>query len=110
MVEGHLQLWDGKRPMAVVGQGVQFALGISTAHEFIPLQVFYPKNLRSRSLDPNRALSRKALGVAGVFAIERAFDEKYVLVPLSFARELLRYNNKVTALEITLHNSHDETL
>ncbi len=108
VVEGYLQLWDGKRPMAVVGQGVQYALGISTAHEFIPLQVFYPKNLRSRSLDPNRALSRKALGVAGVFAIERAFDEKYVLVPLAFARELLHYDNKVTALELTLHDSQDE--
>ena len=102
MTEGELKLWNGSIPMAVVGQGVQYSLAISSASDFLTLQVFYPKNLRSRSLNPNNALTRKGLQVAGVFAIERSFDEKYVLVPLAFARELLNYDDRVTSLEVTV--------
>ena len=86
MTEGELRLWNGDIPMAVVGQGVQFSLAISPENDFVSLHVFYPKNLRSRSLDPNNALTRKNLHVSGVFAIERNFDEKYILVPIEFAQ------------------------
>ena len=102
ITEGQLRLWNGNMPMAVVGQGVQFALAISPENDFLSLQVFYPKNLRSKSLDPNSALTRRGLPVAGVFAIERQFDEKYILVPIEFARELLHYENRVTSLEVTI--------
>ena len=96
-----MELWSDDIPFAVVGQGVQYALGISPENDFFSLQIFYPKNLRSTSLDPTRALNRKNIHVAGVFSIERQFDEKYILVPIEFAAELLRYEDKVTSLEIT---------
>jgi len=108
ITEGELRLWNGNIPMAVVGQGVQFGLAISPANDFISLQVFYPKDLRSRSLDPTNALTRKSLHVSGVFAIERSFDEKYILVPIEFARELLHYKDKVTSLEVTLKEPYNE--
>jgi len=108
ITEGQLRLWNGNIPMAVVGQGVQFALAISPNNDFLSLQVFYPKNLRSRSLDPNSALTRRGLQVAGVFAIERQFDEKYILVPIEFARELLNYDNRVTSLEVRLNDGYGE--
>lgn len=103
--EGEMKLWDNDVPYAVVGQGVQFSLGISPANDFFSLQVFYPRNLRSVSLDPNRALTKSNINVAGVFAIERQFDEKYVLVPIEFAADLLRYENRITSLEVTTIDS-----
>ena len=103
IVDGQLKLWNGNLPMAVVGQGVQFSLALVPGNDFIPLQVYYPKNLRTRSLDPNAALSRRSLQVAGIFAIEKQFDEKYVLVPLEFMQDIMNYeDNQVTALEVTL--------
>lgn len=103
IVDGELRLWNGSLPMAVVGQGVQFSLALVPGNDFIPLQVYYPRNLRSRSLDPNSALSRRSLQVAGVFAIERQFDEKYVLVPIEFMQDIMNYeDNQLTALEVTL--------
>jgi lipoprotein-releasing system permease protein len=111
ITEGQLKLWQGGIPMAVVGQGVQFALAISPDNDFLSLQVFYPRKLRSKSLDPNSALTRRGLKVAGVFAIERQFDEKYILVPIEFAQELLHYENKVTSLEVVLNSGYgDETI
>jgi lipoprotein-releasing system permease protein len=103
--EGEMKLWDNDVPYAVIGQGVQFSLGISPANDFFSLQVFYPRNLRSTSLDPNRALTKSNIKVAGVFAIERQFDEKYVLVPIEFAADLLRYENRITSLEVTTIDS-----
>ncbi|MEN8248064.1 MAG: FtsX-like permease family protein [Bacteroidota bacterium] len=108
IIDGQLKLWDEKVPLAVVGQGVQFNLAISIGDEFTPLYVYYPKNLRTRSLDPNSALTRRVIPVTGVFAIERQFDEKYVLVPLEFARDLLNYDNKVTALEVKLNPGYGD--
>jgi len=102
ITEGQLELWQGKIPLAIVGQGVQFALAISPGNDFRSLQVYYPKNLTSKSLNPNSALSHKSLHVGGVFAIERQFDEKYIIVPIEFAEELLQYKSRVTSLEVTL--------
>lgn len=101
--DGELKLWNGTIPMAVVGQGVQFSLAVVPGNDFTSLQVYYPRNLRSRSLDPNSALTRRGLQVAGAFAVERQFDEKYVIVPIEFMKDLMSYeDDQVTALEVTL--------
>ncbi|MCB0496632.1 MAG: ABC transporter permease [Cyclobacteriaceae bacterium] len=101
MVEGKLELWNGNIPMAIAGQGVQFNLGVSPSNEYATLQMYYPKNLRSKSLNMSNALRKKNIPVAGIFAIEKQFDEKYILVPIEFASDLLGYKNRVTSLEIT---------
>ncbi|VAW26343.1 Lipoprotein releasing system transmembrane protein LolC/LolE [hydrothermal vent metagenome] len=102
IVEGELNFWNGNIPMAVVGQGIQYSLGVSTADEYSTLQVYYPKNLRSKSLNMSNTMTKMNLQVAGVFAIERQFDEKYIIVPITFASELFRYQNRVTALEVSV--------
>lgn len=107
IVEGQLNFWNGNIPMAVVGQGIQYSLGVSTADDYSTLQVYYPKNLRSKSLSMSNTMTKMNLQVAGVFAIERQFDEKYIIVPITFAAELFRYQNKVTALEVSISKGSD---
>ncbi len=107
IVEGKLNFWNGNIPMAVVGQGIQYSLGVSTADNYSTLQVYYPKNLRSKSLNMSNAMTKMNLQVAGVFAIERQFDEKYIIVPITFAAELFRYQNRVTSLEISTEKGSD---
>jgi len=101
ITEGRLQLWNGNIPMAIIGQGVQFNLAAVPENDFYSLQVFYPRKVRSRSLNPNDALKHKSLHVSGVFAIERQFDEKYIIVPIEFCEDLMNYKNRLTSLEIT---------
>lgn len=107
IVEGKLNFWNGNVPMAVVGQGIQYSLGVSTVDDYSTLQVYYPKNLRSKSLNMSNTMTKMNLQVAGVFAIERQFDEKYILVPITFAAELFRYQNKVTSLEVSTSKEID---
>ncbi len=102
IVEGELNFWNGNIPMAVVGQGIQYGLGISTADDYSTLQVYYPKNLRSKTLNMSNSMTKMNLQVAGVFAIEKQFDEKYIIVPITFASELFRYQNRVTSLEVSV--------
>ena len=103
IVYGELKLREENIPFAVIGRGVQYALSLNPSNEMYPLQFFYPRNSRMVSVDPSRMLTRKNVLLGGIFAIEKQYDENYVIVPLSFTQELLDYGEKRTALELKLY-------
>ena len=100
LVDGRLVLLEDSVNYAIVGQGVQYALSLSVNETFTPLQVFYIRNLKSTSVDPSQLYSRQVIQPGGVFSIEKSYDENYIFVPLTFARDLLNYGNRRTSLEI----------
>ena len=100
IVAGELKLKEGDVNYAIIGRGVQYALSIAVGEELYPLQVYYIKNIKSGTLDPSRMYSQKNILPGGAFSIVQGFDENYILVPLSFAEELLNYEGKRTSLEI----------
>jgi lipoprotein-releasing system permease protein len=51
--------------------------------------------------------NQKNIYPGGVFSIIQNFDESYVIVPLSFAAELLNYSDKRTSLEIKTEPGSD---
>ena len=102
IVDGSLRFKNEDISYAVIGRGIQHMLSISLENDFYALQVFYPRKLTPGKIDPRKDLKRLNIMPGGVFAIEKQFDEKYVFVPLDFARELLDYNDKRTSLEIKI--------
>lgn len=100
IVAGELRLNKGDVQYAIIGRGVQYTLSIAVGDDMFPLQVYYINNVKSGTLDPSRLYSRKNILVGAAFSIVQNFDENYVMVPLSFAQELLRYDNRRTSLEI----------
>jgi lipoprotein-releasing system permease protein len=67
----------------------------------VPLKVFYPKAPRSAAtIDPTQLYSSAILEPVAYFSVERQFDDQYIIVPLSFTRDLLNYGDKRTSLEI----------
>jgi lipoprotein-releasing system permease protein len=100
MVAGKLLLQEDGKDYAVIGRGVQYAMSISVDNQFFALQLWYPKNRKPTSLSPEAAFTRKGILPGGVFMIEKHYDEQYVFVPLSFAQELMSYEDERTALEI----------
>ena len=102
IILGEFKLKQGNINYAVIGLGVLQTLGISTKNEFTPLQIYYPKDLSSSSLDPSRLYSQKAIMPGGVFAIDRQLDEQYIFAPISFANELFDYGDKRSALELKI--------
>ncbi len=100
LVDGQLMLRKNGIQYAIIGRGVQYALSVGIEETIFPLQVFYIKNSKSKSLDPSQLYAQNALQPGGVFSIEKTYDENFIFVPLDFARDLLNYGNKRTALEI----------
>lgn len=102
IVEGNLVLQEGARNYAIVGRGIQAQLLISLYDELGFLVLSYPdSNSRKGIISPtNLRKVQKAIKPGGIFAIEKQYDDNYVFVPLNFAKELMQYGNKRTALEI----------
>jgi lipoprotein-releasing system permease protein len=106
MIEGEFRLMKNSQPYAVVGQGVAYYLGIGL-HFIDPVMIYVPRRSSGVSLNPENAFSRRFIYASGIFRIEQEVDSKYMLVPLSFARDLLEYTNEVTSIEIQLNPEYD---
>jgi lipoprotein-releasing system permease protein len=100
IVEGSFKLHEKGIDYALIGYGIRSTLSIDVRNNFFPLQLYYVKNTKGGSLDPSQLYTKKNITPGGVFSIVQNFDENYIIVPLSFASDLLNYGNKRTALEI----------
>ncbi len=102
IVQGSAKFNDPSNELdyAIIGRGIQYILNIAPNNDFFALQIFYPKDVSINITNPERMLNKKNIMIGGVFALEKQYDEKYVFVPLEFARDLLDYGNKRTSLEI----------
>jgi len=103
VVEGELKLESGGLPYACLGQGVAIGLSLSSSNGLFPLTVYVPNRLSKPDL-VNTANAFKILNIniGGVFSVQQDVDSKYLLVPISFTRQLLSYEREVSALEIYL--------
>ena len=100
IIEGDYRLRRNGYNYALVGRGIQYELSIRVENAIIPMNLLYPKNKKSVSLTPEDAFTEKSILAGGVFVIEKQYDDNYVFVPLAFARDLMEYGAKRTALEI----------
>lgn len=102
MVEGSFVLKAQDRPYAVIGSALQAYLGVNTSDAFSLLQIFSPKkNIKASSINPMDDFTVLTIPPAGVFEVQQEFDN-IVIVPISFARELLGEPTKVSAIEINV--------
>ncbi len=99
ITEGSFTLEDEKGRYAVIGQGIEYYLQVGL--KFItPLVIYVPRKSATLSMNPENAFNQKYIYPSGVFNILQDYDSKYVLVPLSFAQELLDDSLSITSIEI----------
>jgi len=110
IIYGELKLKKDSIPFAILGSGVRSTLSVAVEDEMFALQVFYIKNTRKNSINPSDLYSRKSIRPTAVFSIEKNYDENYIFLPLSFAKDLLDYGNKRTSLEVKTSSSADATV
>ena len=87
-------------PDAVLGMNVAATLQMGL-RQMLPLQVYMLRRQAQVSFSPEQAVRRAALHSSGIYAIEEESDG-FILVPLSFMRDLLEAPGAVTALDIRL--------
>lgn len=100
IVSGELKLNKDGNQYAIVGRGIQYALSIAPGDDLNTLQIYYIKEPKAGTIDRSKMYSRKSILPGSIFAVEQNYDENYIIVPLEFVVDLLKYGNKRTALEV----------
>lgn len=104
---GSCSLNEGDIQYALVGSGVAYTLDVNT-NDFLKLLSVYVPRRGARSLtDPTQAFSSRLILPGGIFAVEYEYDSKYVITNIDFARDLLSYNNQLSALEIAVSSNYE---
>lgn len=106
IISGEFMLDNGRRQMAVLGAGLAYYLSVNV--NFISsIRIYVPKRNGRISMNPERAFSNSYIFPSGIFAIQQEIDNRYMIVPIDFARNLLDYSTQVSALELKLKPGTD---
>jgi len=98
--DGEFILRFGSLKKAVVGMGLAYNLGISPRF-LSPIEIYYPVRDAKVSLsNPMNSLSEVDVRPSGLFSINANLDNELIIVPIETMRELLHYENEVSAVEI----------
>ena len=98
--EGEFRLSRGDVRLACVGAGLAYELGISPRFRS-PVEIYFPSRTRSISLsNPAASVSSVNVYPSGVFSINNDIDNNVIIVPICAMRELLEYQDEVSAVEI----------
>lgn len=106
-------MFDGKAILkkdginyAICGYGIASQLGLflgkGSAENFT---IYAPKRESVSTLNPMNSVYRKMIAPSGIFYLSPEYDYKYILVPLSFVQELLKYDDEISAVELSVSKS-----
>jgi lipoprotein-releasing system permease protein len=108
LVTGEMILQDDSLDFAIPGYGIAYFLGIDMNAPDNFISVYIPKRKGNITGMPQESFYSEVIRPVGIFSIQQDFDDKYMLVPLRFARRLLDYTNEVTSIEIRLAKGTDQ--
>jgi len=101
LYDGVFELKRNPKNFAVIGYGLASRLGIGL-NLYYALQIWAPQRTKGITLSATNAFNSASLNVSGIFSVQKEYDEKYVIVPIDFARDLMQYGNRATCVEIKL--------
>ena len=105
MVAGEFPLVRDSIAYALIGRGVQYDLSLSITSDFYTLQMYYTKDIKPGVVNPTQMYTLLNILPGGIFAIEKYYDDNYIFVPVEIARNLLNYDDRLTAYDIYLEES-----
>lgn len=102
MREGTFSLHKGELPQMAVGAALAYKLGVNPA--FLTFaKLYFPDREKNISLaNPTASLHSVRMRPSGIFSINQQIDESLVILPIASMRELLGYEEEVSALEVRL--------
>lgn len=87
---------------AVVGQGIAYRLSLDPNDVFKGLSIYVPKRDVQNIINPEEAFNKAFVFPSGVFSAQDEADNKYIICPMNFARNLLQREGQLTAIEINV--------
>lgn len=105
MVDGSFRLTEDVVNYTTLGTGLAITLG-ARAGFVNPIEIYAPKrDVNVNLANPSAAFTREDIQIGGVFSLNQAdVDDRMAIIPIRLARELFRYDNEVSSLDIKLHS------
>jgi ABC-type lipoprotein release transport system permease subunit len=98
--EGSFTLHKGDIPLAAVGAGLAYQMGINPRF-LSPIEIYFPSRIRRISLaNPASSLESIKVWPSCTFSINSEVDSKLMIIPIEKMSELLEYDDEVSAIEI----------
>jgi len=107
IIEGFLDLGENGSPMSIMGYGIKNRLGVTADPRFTDFVSVHGLVRSKKIRKDTQPFNKKTISVGGVFSINPEYDEKYIMVPLSFASDLLEYGSDITGVEINCVDGAD---
>ena len=106
LVKGKFDLGTIDHPAAILGAGIENALGIESDRSIHPISVYlFKKTGHSNDADPSESVSSSDIAATGAFVIQQDFDNKYAITNLGFMKEMLGLQpDEFTGVEIALND------
>lgn len=107
ILEGNGLLENDSIQYSMIGVGIAQYLGVNVNNYFTGLWVHIP-NRKSSGASFDGATMSDVIYAGSLFAVQQEFNSKYVIVPISFLRNLLQFEDEtLSALEIKVKNKKD---
>ncbi len=107
MISGDFVFEKRHNRFAIMGAGIAYTLDINIHDQTTPLAFYVPKRGKINPQQPMSAFNYDYILPGGFFSVQQEFDNKYILVPLEFARKLLEYDDQITSLELSISPDAD---
>ena len=108
LTEGEFRLHKGDIPMASVGAGLAYEMGISP--RFLSgIEIYFPTRTGRISLaNPASSLQFIKIWPSSIFSVSSDIDADLMVLPIESMKELLEYEDEVSAVEIRFNDSSDK--
>ncbi len=101
IVEGSFKLKEEDKQYAILGQGVAYYLSASL-NLMNPINIYVPQKGRRTTNSVAGGFNQGFIYPSGIFSVQQELDSKYMIVPISFARDLFEMAGKVNSVELKL--------
>jgi ABC-type lipoprotein release transport system permease subunit len=107
MIDGEFKLHKGDVPLAAAGAVLAYEMGINPRF-LSPIQIYFPSRTGKISLvNPAASLESIRVWPSGIFSVSSEVDAELMILPIEKMRELMEYEDEVSAVEIRLYKSDD---
>ena len=105
--EGEFKLHRGDVPLAAVGAGLAYSMGISPRFR-APIEIYFPSRTGRISMaNPAASLENIDVWPSCIFSISNDVDSRLMILPIEKMQELLDYTDEVSAVEIRVMDGVD---
>jgi lipoprotein-releasing system permease protein len=108
LIRGTYGTGTAERPLAVLGAGVENAIGVLSDRSLSSVTLYMPRAGVTDLADPMAALSQGEVMPVGSFAIQPEFDNKVIVTDIGFVRSHMQLSEgQCTAYEVSLRKGAD---